>query len=115
MALNKRLRIGSATRVNRVFSATRPLQHDGLAVRALKVPRERTTFAVTVPVAVAPKAVDRNALRRLISEQLRILLKTTTVRSGYRAVISARSRYVQASGVRDALVLLLGKSGILQQ
>jgi len=74
-----------------------------------------TRFAVTVPVKIAPRAVERNALRRRISESLRLLLTEHALSGGRRAVVTAQKYSLTGPEITEALVMLLKKSGILPQ
>lgn len=115
MALNRRQRIRGATNVKRVYSGTRPIHHGGLSVRVVRVPGGASTFAVTVPVSVAAGAVRRNALRRRVTESLRLLLAKRPAADAMRVVITARRAEMSTAEIWESLVLLLEKSGILPQ
>jgi ribonuclease P protein component len=115
MALNREQRIRGAAHVSRVFSGARPIHHGGLSVRTLRSEQGGTTFAVTVPVSVEQQAVKRNALRRRITECVRLLLARRKITDGVRVVITARRSALGVQEIRESLVLLMTKSGILQQ
>lgn len=101
--------------MKRVYSGTRPIHHGGLSVRVARIPGGPSTFAVTVPVSVAASAVRRNALRRRVTENLRLLLAKRPTADAARVVITARQAEPSSAEIMESLVLLLEKSGILLQ
>ena len=86
-----------------------------MTIRVARSRGERTTFAVTVPASAVPGAVRRNRLRRRISEQLRLLVKSRRLSVPATVVVVGRNEAMTAAEIRDVLVMLLMKSGILQQ
>jgi len=66
-------------------------------------------------VSVAASAVRRNALRRRVTENLRLLLAKRPAADAARVVITARQAEMSSAEIMESLVLLLEKSGILLQ
>jgi RNase P protein component len=114
MALNRRDRIKGARSMAELFRRARVVPGRDASLRVLRSGTSRTTFAVIVPSSVAPIAAHRNVLRRRGSECLRGILKERHVLPGARVVITVRTD-LAAAALRETLLSLLTKSGILQQ
>jgi ribonuclease P protein component len=116
MGLNKQQRLRGASEVSSVITGIRPISYGGLSLRVLQNrPGERTKFSVVVPVGVHAGAVKRNTLRRRIAESLRVVLRRYAPTTGRSVVLMAKQQDMSSQEIEEALVLLLGKSGILQQ
>ena len=70
---------------------------------------------VVVPVKIAPLAVRRNAIRRKVGEALRRIVGAGGVVAGKEVVVAVHNAPLTATVLEKLLVLLLQKSGILQQ
>lgn len=69
-------------------------QDDFLLVRFLPNQLSFSRFGLVVSVKVAPKAVDRNRLRRQVSEVIRLNLKG--IKTGFDFVITVKARLAGA-------------------
>lgn len=77
MTLPKKARIKSRKDFERIFKTGREINHDGLRVKFKKNQLAGHRGAIVVPVAAFPKAVERNRLKRLVSESLGAILRAT--------------------------------------
>ena len=100
--------------MSELFRRARVVPGRDASLRVLQSGAARATFAVIVPVSVAPKPTRRNSLRRRGSESLRNILREWRALPGVQVVITLR-RDVPAGELREILLSLLKKSGILQQ
>lgn len=75
MTLPKKARIKSRKDFERIFKTGRVISHDGLRVKFQENRLAGHRGAIVAPVAAFPKAVERNRLKRLVSESLEAILK----------------------------------------
>lgn len=115
MAFPKHQRLKDTKSISHVLRQARPLHEGGITIRVTEGVAEKTGIAVLVPRSAAPTAVARNALRRATTEALRKIMKEGNVASRKKIVIVVRSTPLRQKDFHDTLVLLLNKSGILQQ
>ena len=114
MALPRRQRLKSANIISQVFSTTRPLHDEGISLRVSIGQEPTTVFAVLVPKSASASAVQRNALRRRVTEALRIIVTAGRVAPQRRGVLVVRSAPQGNTALRKVLMSLLKKSGILE-
>lgn len=115
MALKKQHRLKQSNIITKIFSASRPFQEGGVSVRALAGRPGPSRFVVVVPLKVAPLATQRNAIRRRVTEMLRKIVLTGGLVEQKEIVVTVNNAMMGATPLESALVLLLRKSGILQQ
>lgn len=113
MALRKQHRLRSSRNISAVYSQTRPQHYGGLAVRVRSGNGGPAVFAVIVPSGTISRAADRNRIRRRVLEALRMLIQKRTLTDGIQVVITVQKNAFQPGEIRESLVLLLEKSGIL--
>jgi len=115
MALPKKLRLTSAKSISKVFSESRPIHEAGISLRVAIGEKDKSVVAVLVPASAVPRAVQRNTLKRRVTEALRHLIASGRIASGKRIVVTVRSLPRDAKTLEEILVLLLRKSAILQK
>ena len=113
MVLQRQHRADSAE-IKELFRSSRRVTDGPITLRfAPNAHGSPTTFAVIVPRGAMPSAVRRNALRRRITEALRLILHARATTGGA-AAITVRSELGDAP-LDEILLPLLKKSGILTQ
>ena len=115
MALPKQRRLKESKIISQVFSKARPTQEFGISVRAMDSRQQLSRFVVVVPMKSAPLAVHRNAIRRRVAETLQRIVTAGGIAPRKNVVVTVRSLLPNATTLEKSLVLLLRKSGILQQ
>ena len=117
MALPKQQRLAGNKEFTALFRGVRPHHTEHLSIRARQTDaRDSAKIAVVVPARVAARAVDRNRLRRRVSEALRRSGVAPRVCPGVRAVISVSAKILPSPRIlEEELVSLLRKSAILLQ
>lgn len=99
MTLPKEVRIKSKKDFERIFKMGRAVKNEGLLVKFLENQLAFNRGTVVVPMAISSQAVERNYLKRLISEALKPLLKVS-------------ENYLAGQGKKFVDVLVLAQSGI---
>jgi ribonuclease P protein component len=113
MPLAKQQRIRSASAISDIMKTMRPILYKGFAIRVKRMLTQRTTtFAIIIPLSVAPKAVQRNAIRRQVAASVQYVLAKRAVSPDAAVVITIRDP-ASAIYARDVLLSLFEKSGIL--
>ncbi len=115
MAFPKQQRLKNTKSISQVLKQVRPTHEGGITLRVTEGLTEKSAVAVLVPRSAAATAVARNALRRATTEELRRIIKDGRVVPRKKIVVVVRSIPLRQKDFHDTLVLLLNKSGILQQ
>ena len=115
MALTKKLRLTSAKEISSVFTKSRPLHEGGISVRVTEGTPSAHGVAVLIPTGTTPRATQRNALRRQVSEALRHILHNNPNVVHKKIIFTVRSVPSTTKALQEVLVLLLKKSDILQK
>lgn len=113
MALKKHQRLRSARTISAVYARIRPRHHGGLSIRVHSGNAGITRFAVIVPSGTVSQAAKRNRIRRRVLEALRLLIQRQKLADGMQVIITVQKSTFQTGEIRETLVLLLAKSGIL--
>ena len=111
MALSKQQRLGGRA-VQTAFAHARVTVGPHLTLRVARGESNERRFAVLVPARIAPRATERNRIRRRIIEALQPLV--SRVHPGVRITIVARTAQPERlKELRDDLLALMKKSGMV--
>ncbi|MCK5466404.1 ribonuclease P protein component [Candidatus Parcubacteria bacterium] len=112
--LKKELRIRKQKDFDNIFSKGAYFSEKFLALKVVKNDLEISRFGFIVSNKISKKAVERNRIKRLLRETVR--LKQNKIKSGFDAIFIFRGKEVEKSFEDvDAIVeKLLKRSGLLK-
>lgn len=107
MPLPKKYRISSKNEIDSIFKNGRTVRGNSLFIRVLKNQREYIRFAFVIPVKHVPFAVNRNKIRRILSEDV---AKSSLLEYGYDIVVAVykkieKSRFKELVSELNTLLL----------
>ena len=103
MALPTKNRLKKKRDFNRIFKEGRAVKGDFLFIKFLKNNQELSRFGIIVPAGVFAKPVDRNRIKRVLSEVLRQRLDGIL---GFDAVVVLTKKDMEEK-IKQELILLL--------